>query len=54
MEHHLIGPLWGNIIIIAAAGAITLACFVGMLWMLIRPGESDRNHSKYAILRDDR
>jgi hypothetical protein len=54
MEHHLIGPIWGNIIIIAVAGAITVACFGAMLWMLIRPGETDRNHSKYDILRDDR
>jgi hypothetical protein len=54
MQHHLIGPLWGNIIIIAVAGVITVACFVAMLWMLIRPGETDRNHSKYAVLRDDR
>jgi len=54
MEHHLIGPMWGNIIIIAVAGAITVACFGAMLWMLIRPGETDRNHSKYDILRDDR
>jgi hypothetical protein len=54
MEHHLIGPIWGNIIIIAVAGAITVACFGVMLWMLIRPGETDRNHSKYDILRDDR
>jgi hypothetical protein len=25
-----------------------------MLWMLFRPGETDRRHAKYAILRDDR
>ncbi len=54
MEHHLIGPLWGNIIIIAVAAAITAACFVGMLWMLIRPGETNRSHAKYSILSDDR
>ena len=35
MPHHLIGPLWGNIIIIAVAAAITVACFVAMLWMLL-------------------
>jgi hypothetical protein len=54
MHQHLIGPLWGNIIIIAAAGVITVACFVAMFWMLIRPCETDRNHVKYTILRNDR
>lgn len=54
MHHHLIGPAWGNIVIIAVAGAITVACFIAMLWMLVRPGEADRRHRKYAILRDDR
>ena len=53
MEHHLIGPLWGNVIIIALAGVITVACFVAMFWMLLRPGEPDRHHPKYDILRDD-
>jgi hypothetical protein len=54
MHDHLLGPLWGNIFIIVMAGAITVACFVAMFWMLIRPGETDRRHPKYAILRDDR
>lgn len=54
MHHELIGPHWGNFVIIAVAGVITVACFIAMLWMLIRPGETDRRHSKYAILRDDR
>jgi hypothetical protein len=54
MHDHLTGPLWGNIIIMAVAGAITVACFGAMFWMLIRPGETDRRHAKYAILRDDR
>jgi hypothetical protein len=54
MSHHLIGPLWGNIIIIVVAGIITAGCFVAMFWMLVRPGENDRKHSKYSILRDDR
>jgi hypothetical protein len=54
MSHHLIGPLWGNIIIIVVVGLITAGCFVAMCWMLIRPGEHDRQHSKYSILRDDR
>ncbi len=54
MEHQLIGPLWGNVAIIIVAGAITVACIVAMIWMLIHPGETDRRHSKYSILRDDR
>jgi hypothetical protein len=54
MQHDLIAPLWGNIIIIAVAAGITLACFAAMFWMLIRPGETDRSHAKYSILRDDR
>lgn len=54
MQHHLIGPLWGNIVIIAVAGAITVGCFAAMIRMLLRPGETDRRHSKYSVLRDDR
>ena len=54
MQHHLIGPLLGNIIIIAIAGVITVACFAAMVWMLICPGETDRHHAKYTILRNDR
>lgn len=54
MHHHLIGPLWGNIIVIGVAGVITVACFVAMFWMLLRPGEKSREHPKYSILRGDR
>lgn len=54
MQHHLIGPFWGNIIIISVAGAITVGCFVAMFWMLLRPGEKDHKHAKYSILDDDR
>ena len=54
MTHPLIRPLWCNIAIIAAAGAITVACFSAMIWMLIRPGETDPRHAKNDILRDDR
>jgi hypothetical protein len=53
MHDHLIGPFWGNVIIIALAGTVTLGCFVAMLWMLIRPGETDPAHSKYTILHED-
>jgi hypothetical protein len=53
VQHHLIGPFWGNVVIIGLAGAITVACFAVMFWMLIRPGETDRTHAKYSVLRDD-
>lgn len=54
MDHHLVGPLIGNLIIIGVAGAITLGCFVAMAWMLLRPGETRRDHPKRAILCEDR
>lgn len=54
MHHHLVGPLIGNTIIIGVAGVITLACFVAMFWMLLRPGEAGRDHPKRDILREDR
>jgi hypothetical protein len=54
VHHHLIGPYWGNVIIIGIAGAITVACFAAMLWMLRHPGETDPHHPKYAVLRHDR
>lgn len=52
MHDHLIGPFWGNVVIITMAGAITAACFGAMLWMLFRPGEEDRNHPKHDIFKD--
>jgi hypothetical protein len=54
MHHHLAGPLWGNIIVIVIGGAITIACFAAMFWMMFRPGERDPNHPKYKILSKDR
>jgi uncharacterized membrane protein YedE/YeeE len=54
VHHHLIGPFWGNVIIIGLAGATTVACFVAMFRMLWRPGETDPRHPKYAVLRHDR
>jgi hypothetical protein len=54
MHDHLVGPLWGNVMIVALAGAITLGCFVAMFRMLFCPGETDRHHPKYDILHDDR
>lgn len=54
MHHHLIGPFWGIVTVVAIGGVITLACFVAMFWMLIRPGETSPDHAKCQILRDDR
>jgi hypothetical protein len=54
MGHHLTGPFWGNVVILIIAGVITVACFVTMFWMLLRPGETDPNHPKYSVLRHDR
>ena len=54
MHHHLIGPYWGNVIIIGIAGAITIGCFAAMFWMLRHPGETDPHHPKYSVLRHDR
>jgi hypothetical protein len=53
MHDHMMGPFWGNLIIVGIAGSITLACFLAMIRMLIRPGESDRTHPKHQILHDD-
>jgi uncharacterized membrane protein YedE/YeeE len=54
VDHHLMGPFWGNVIIIALAGATTVACFVAMFRMLWQPGETDPRHPKYTVLRHDR
>jgi hypothetical protein len=54
MHDHLAGPFWGNVVIIALAGAVALGCIVAMLRMLIRPGEHDPEHPKRRILRKDR
>ena len=53
MQHHLMGPLWGNLLIVVLAGAITLGCFAAMFRMLFHPGERDPRHPKYMILRED-
>lgn len=53
MEHHLMGPMLGNIIIFVVGGVITLACYVYAIWKLIRPGEHDKHHPKYGVLDDD-
>jgi hypothetical protein len=54
MQQHMMGPFWGNVAIIAVAGAITLACVVAMFRMLLCPGERDPRHPKHMILGNDR
>lgn len=54
MHDALSGPFFGNVVIIVVTGVITLACFVAMFRMLLHPGETDRRHPKYEVLRDDR
>jgi hypothetical protein len=54
MHDHLLGPTWGNVVIIALAAAVTIGCIVAMLRMLIHPGEDDPAHPKRSILREDR
>ena len=54
MHDHLTGPFWGNVIIFAVAGAVTLACFAAMLRMLTAPGETNPAHPKRSILQEDR
>lgn len=53
MHHALMGPFWGNVAIVSLAGALTITCFVAMVWMLVRPGERDPRHPKYSVLEDD-
>jgi hypothetical protein len=48
------GPWIGNLVVILIAGTVTIACFVAMFWMLLKPGETDTRHPKYGVLRDDR
>lgn len=54
MGHMMTGPLWGIVAVASLAGVITVGCFVAMFWMLFKPGEKDRHHAKYDILRPDR
>ena len=54
MHQHLAGPIWGNVVIVGIAGAITLACFGLMLRLLWRPEEKHPSHPKYMVMRDDR
>jgi hypothetical protein len=54
MNHAIVGPLWGNVAIMALAGSASLASFAAALRMLFRPGERDPLHPKYMILWDER
>lgn len=54
MQHMMMGPLWGEILVVSIAGIITIACFVAMFWWMAHPGEKDPRHPKYQILRHDR
>lgn len=54
MIHHLTGPLIGNIIIIVVFGLGAIGCFVAAIAMLLNPGEKNKDHPKYRVLRDDR
>lgn len=54
MMHHLAGPLIGNVAIIVILGMGVIACFVVAIAMLLHPGEKNKDHPKYRILRDDR
>lgn len=41
--------------LVVAAGAVATAFAIAIsLYWILRPGESDPNHPKYLILRDDR
>ena len=54
MNHLADAPFWGLVALVGVTGAITLACFATMFWMLLRPGETNPDHAKYDILRPDR
>ncbi|CAM5206310.1 hypothetical protein CDEF62S_06159 [Castellaniella defragrans] len=44
----------GNLVLLIVFGFGTVACFAAALWMLVHPGEKNRNHPKYRILQDNR
>ena len=54
MHDHIMGPFWGNVVVVAIGGAITIACFAAMFRMLFHPGEHDPDHVKRRILHEDR
>lgn len=53
-HHGLIGPVLGNLFVIALAGTVALACIALALRMTFRPGERNSDHPKYRILSADR
>lgn len=54
MQHMMMGPLWGEILVVTIAGIITIGCFAAMFWWIFNPGEEDPSHPKYSILSPDR
>jgi hypothetical protein len=54
MQNMLMGPFWGIVVVATIGGLITLGCFAAMFWFIFRPGEQNRHHPKYDILRPDR
>jgi hypothetical protein len=54
MHDHMMGPFWGNVVVVAIGGAITIGCIAAMFRMLFHPGENDPDHVKRRILREDR
>ena len=50
MEHHLTGPLWGNVIIMGIAGGIAIGSLLAAIRLLIRPKETNPRHPKFLIL----
>jgi hypothetical protein len=52
-HHGLIGPVLGNLLVVALAGSVALACIALALRMVIWPGEQNPEHPKYRILSAD-
>ena len=46
--------LLGNLLLLFVFGVGTIACFAAAIRMLIHPGEQNRDHPKYSILKNDR
>lgn len=54
MQNMMMGPFWGIVAVATIGGLITLGCFAAMFWFIFHPGENNRQHAKYDILRPDR
>lgn len=48
------GPFWGIVAVVSFGGLITIGCFALMFKYIFCPGEKNKNHAKYDILRRDR